>query len=112
MRLLPNPVPASFRETYAAGLEEHIAAWAACREAAWTEGLAVGSTRFVEPVAQCHCYPRGAAERAYTSSRCKIRGLSVVWRGLIKSVVARYTVLYIAKSSVDGGVMARYNVLR
>ena len=41
---------ASFRETYAAGLEEHIVARTATREAAWTEGVAVGSRLFVERV--------------------------------------------------------------
>lgn len=42
--------PSSFRETYASGIEEHIAAQTAVREAAWTEGLAVGSRLFVESV--------------------------------------------------------------
>ena len=43
---------ASFREGYAAGIEERISARRAAREAAWTEGLAVGSRLFVERVAR------------------------------------------------------------
>jgi putative transposase len=40
----------SFRESYGAGIEERIRAGRAAREASWTEGLAVGSRRFVERV--------------------------------------------------------------
>jgi len=47
---LDGVAPASFREVYAAGIEEHIAARTVAREAAWTEGLAVGSRLFVERV--------------------------------------------------------------
>jgi hypothetical protein len=46
---LGDVAPASFRESYAAGIEEQIAKTVA-REAAWTEGLAVGSRPFVERV--------------------------------------------------------------
>jgi len=49
---LGGVAPESFRESYGAGIEEHIAARRVAREAAWTEGLAVGSRRFVERVAR------------------------------------------------------------
>jgi putative transposase len=49
---LDGVIPESFREAYAAGIDEHIERQRLARETAWTEGLAVGSRSFAERVAR------------------------------------------------------------
>ena len=59
---LDGVLPASFREAYSAGLEEHTRKHRLERQAAWTESLAVGSRRFTERVAR----ETGRSQLTYT----------------------------------------------